>query len=222
MSAASLFAALRTNDTNYLRPLLQEDPALAQARNEEGLSAVLLAQYSRRHDALTALLAARPGLDIFEAAAVGNAERVRALLATDPSLAGAYAPDGFFPLGLAVFFGHPEAARVLLDAGADVNAVARNRMGVRAIHAAVADKSETVAAELVELLVARGADVNARQHGGFTPLHGAAQNGRAPVVDLLLAHGADPGITTEDGRTAADLAAAQGHTGIAERLRVPA
>ncbi len=58
-------------------------------------------------------LAAGRELDVFEASALGHAERLRELLDEDPSLANAWAGDGFQPLGLASFFGHVDG---LLDA----------------------------------------------------------------------------------------------------------
>ena len=48
------------------------------------------------------------------------------------------APDGFFALGLAAFFGHTETVTWLLDHGADVNQNASNAQRVTALHGAVA------------------------------------------------------------------------------------
>ena len=217
---SAIFDAIKANDTDRVRALLRDDVTLAGARDERGASAVLVARYAGRMEALAALLATGPVLDIFEASAVGDAERVRALLDADPSLAGAFAIDGFFPLGLAAFFGHVATVRLLLERGADVHAVARNPMRVQALHAAVADKPEALALEIATLLVDAGAVVDARQHGGFTPLHAAAQGGHARLLDLLLSRGADPALVTDDGRTPAHLAAEHGHAAIAERLTV--
>jgi len=60
-------------------------------------------------------------------------------------------------------------------------------------------------------LVEGGADVNARQRDGFTPLHEAAQNGDGELVEYLLARGADPAAKLDDGRAVADLARDHGH-----------
>jgi hypothetical protein len=214
-----IFEAIRADDADRVRRLLAENASLAAARDERNVSAVLLARYGGRTGALAALLESGPMLDIFEASAVGSTERVRALLDSDATQANAFAPDGFFPLGLAAFFGHPEIVRLLLERGADVHAVARNPMRVQALHAAVADKQEPLALEIAGVLLGAGADANARQQGGFTPLHAAAQNGHARLADLLLACGADADAATEDGRTAAQLAEEHGHAGVAARLR---
>lgn len=69
------------------------------------------------------------------------------------------------------------------------------------------------------MLLAAGADVDATQHGGFTPLHEAAQHGDAEMVELFLSAGADPTVTVEDGGSPADLAEKAGHHDVATRLR---
>jgi len=152
------------------------------------VSPLLAAVYRGDAATVAAILATGPELDIFEAAAVGDLARVRALVTADPALARAFAADGFHPLGLAAFFKHPDVVRFLIDAGADLNAPSRNRMKVAALHSAIAarDRESTLA------LIAAGADVNAEQEGGFTPLDAATQNGDREIVDALRAAGADP------------------------------
>jgi ankyrin repeat protein len=68
------------------------------------------------------------------------------------------------------------------------------------------------------LLLARGADPNVKQAGGWTPLHSAAHQGDVEAVDLLLAHGADPHLRSDDGRDAAAMAAEAKHAALAARL----
>src|SRR5206468_1547462 len=88
------------------------------------------------------LVRAGPELDVFEAAAYGRAERLRALL-DDRAFANAWSPDGFQPRGLAVFFGHPEAASLLIDNGADVDQPARHaQIKAAPIHSATAAADE--------------------------------------------------------------------------------
>jgi ankyrin repeat protein len=209
-----LFRAIEAGDAETVRELLDREPTLAAARNESGLSAVLAAIYRHHHEIVSALLAADPGLDVFDAAAVGDVDRLEDLLDADPAQSTAFAPDGFFPLALAAFFGQPAAVRVLLERGADVAVTARNPMRVQALHSAVAGCN----AEAVRILLEAGADPNVHQHGGWTPLQGAAAQGDDEVVDLLLAHGADPSATNDGGRDAASLASEHGHAALAERL----
>ncbi|HWL37931.1 MAG TPA: ankyrin repeat domain-containing protein [Frankiaceae bacterium] len=174
------------------------------------MSDLLQAVYRGDDAARDEILATRAPETAFEAAAVGDTERLGALLGD----VGAVAEDGFTALHLAAFFRHPEAVRLLLDRGAPVNAVASNPMRVQPLHSAAAGGDT----ECVRLLVEAGADVNARQEGGFVPLHASAQNGDEAAVEALLAGGADPSIATEDGRTAADFAREAGHEKIVSRL----
>ena len=69
------------------------------------------------------------------------------------------------------------------------------------------------------MLIAAGADVNATQRHGYTPLHAAAVCGDAELVELFLSAGADPSALRESGETPADTAAAAGHVDLEARLR---
>jgi uncharacterized protein len=136
------------------------------------------------------LLGADPELDVFEAAAVGRTERLGDLLDKDPSLANAWADDGFQPLGLASFFGHVDAARFLVERGAEVNSASRNDFKVMPLHSAVATGDPDVRYELAKLLLEHGADPNARQQDDFTPLMAADQHEDERLRALLVEHGA--------------------------------
>jgi uncharacterized protein len=138
-------------------------------------------------------LAVERDLDVFEAAALGRTERLRQLLDEDASGANAFGDDGFHPLGLACFFGHVDGARLLLERGANVNALSRNEhIQTAAIHASSASegKDETTRYELVKLALEHGADPNLQQGGGFRAIDAARQNGDERVERLLLDHGA--------------------------------
>jgi uncharacterized protein len=160
------------------------------------MSELLQALYAGDTARAEELRAADPELTVFEAAAVGDAGRLRDLLGSDPTLANAFGDDGFHPLGLACFFGHVDAARVLLEHGADVNALSRNEhIQTAAIHAAAASgdagQDEATRYELVKLVLDRGADPNLPQPGGFRAIDAARQNGDERVEQLLKERGAD-------------------------------
>ena len=155
------------------------------------MSELLQAIYRGDHARADELLAASPELDVFEAAAIGRTERLRELLDVDPSLANAWAGDGFQPLGLASFFGHVDAARLLVERGAEVNSASCNDFKVMPLHSAAATADANVRYELARLLLEHGADPNARQQDDFTPLMAADQHGDERLRALLVEHGAD-------------------------------
>jgi ankyrin repeat protein len=157
------------------------------------MSELLQAVYQGDQPRVEELLAADPELDVFEAAGVGRADRVRELLDQDPSLANAWAEDGFQPLGLASFFGHVEAARLLVERGAEVNSASRNEMKVMPLHSAAAADDPEARYELAKLLLEAGAEPNARQQDDFTPLMAADQSGDERLAQLLEEHGARRG-----------------------------
>jgi ankyrin repeat protein len=149
-----------------------------------------LLQALYRGDAETAIgIRAEREIDVLEAAALGEVDTLRALLDAEPDAVHSWSADGFTPLHYAAFFGHEPAARLLLERGADIEAVSRNKEfapEARPLHSAVAAGQRRLARFLIE----SGADVNARQHLGFTALMGATQNGDEELVALLRAHGA--------------------------------
>ncbi|MDQ2744372.1 MAG: ankyrin repeat domain-containing protein [Chloroflexota bacterium] len=214
--------ALKAGDASPVQAYLDDDPSLAGAQTESGLSALLVATYYGAPAVAKLLIERGAEVDVFAAAALGRLDDLRVLLASGPGapdpghprLIDTYSPDGWTPLHLAAHFGRLDAAALLLDAGAGVTAQSRNGMQNMPLHAALASRHRDVAA----LLLDRGAEVNARQHGGFTPLHAAAQNGDLPSSTLLLDRGADPNATTDDGRTPLWYAEKGGHTAVAGLL----
>ena len=185
---ATIFESIKAGDIEAVQAAVSDDPSLAAARDADGRSAVRAALYIHNQKLADVLLEAKPELDIFDAASVGDVDRLGELLDTDADLIGAYSEDGYTPLHFAAFFDQGKALRLLLDRGADVGAVSKNDMKVQPLHSAVAANSREVAAAL---LIA-GADPNAKQEGGFTPMMGAQQQEKeGDMVRLLQDHGAE-------------------------------
>ena len=209
-----LFDSIAAGDAAAVRRLLKQRPELAQARDERGVSALLRAHYRQNPELITALLQAKPELDVFDAAAVGDTQRLREMIHADSALVHSTSTDGWTPLHLACFFGRADAARLLLEAGADPSAVSENSMVNTPLHAAAAGHHLNVC----RLLLENGTDPNARQYGGYTALHSAALHGDRELLDLLLEHGADPSIADDEGEQPVDYARKGSHREIAELL----
>jgi len=212
----AVVAAIQAGDRALLARLLRDDPALAGLPTPDGLSPLRLALYRHQPALVEDLLAVLPpvALSVHDAAAAGVVDRLAALLQAEPGVANALAADGFPPLALAAYFGQRAAVELLLAYGATVTTAAANGSRVTALHAALAGPEP----EIARLLVAAGADVNARQQGGYTPLHSVAANGRLALAELLVAAGAEPGATNDAGQTPSDLARQAGHVDVAEAL----
>ena len=192
-----LIVAIKNNDVAQANALVNADSARIMAKAPNGVSLILLATYYGRKEIVATWLAHAPTLDLYEACAVGVIKRVKEIIAAHPERIDTFAPDGFFPLGLAAFFGHAAIAEYLLAHGADPNLAANNPQRVTALHAATASQSIAIA----KMLIARGGDVNAKQINSFTPLHNAAQNGQIEMIELLLANGANINAQSDDGKT---------------------
>jgi ankyrin repeat protein len=215
--ATELFAAIKKGDMRGVERLLERDRTLVDARDEAGLSPVLAALYHGQNDVAAAILRRRPTLSVFEAAAAGDATRVREIVGADRAQANAVSLDGYSPLGLAAFFKRREVVRYLLQAGADPRPASRQG-GFTPLHSAVATDAGESDVEIVGMLLESGADPNARSQSGSTPLHTVAFTGDRASLDLLMAHGADPAIRSADGKTARDLAVERGHDEVADAL----
>lgn len=171
------------------------------------------------------------------AARQGSLDAAKALVAGHASL-NLTDPDGSTALVLAILNGHFDTAALLAENGADPNIA--DSAGMAALYTAVdmntlgevygrpgrTFPNKFTALDLMKMLLAHGADPNARLKSptlyrahtpgegtlaeGTTPLMRAAKNGDAAAMRLLLDHGADPGLTQKNHTTALMIAAGLG------------
>jgi ankyrin repeat protein len=156
------------------------------------ISPILQALYRGERDEAEKLRLEQPELDVFDAAALGAVDRLRELLDADAGAARSWSPDGFTSLHYAVYFDGAEATRLLIERGADIEAPSSNTefaREARPLHSAVAAGNREAAIVLLEA----GADPNARQHEGFTPLMAAEQSGDLELAETLIRFGAVAG-----------------------------
>lgn len=208
---------IQNGATAEIAAAVERDPMLVQARDPHGVSALLWSVYAGQpvvRDYLLAQLVTHGVLlDVFEAASLGDVLRLEDILGADPAAAHSFAGDGWTPLHLAAAFGTPEAVDLLLQHGAQVDAVSKNPQRNQALHAALALGRNP---ETVRVLLSHGADPNATQVGGFTALFSAASAGRRDLAELLVEHGAHALVRNDMGKSAADFARERGHGELAE------
>lgn len=154
---------------------------------------------------------------------------IRAAYRGDIEAVKAFVEDGFPPnagneVGYTILMGAArssslEVARFILSHGGQ--AALADKRGYTALHWAVAQPTANPANELscVRMLIDAGADVNARNEDGITPLMNAAWFGCRESVKELLRLGADASLRDSKGRSALDLAVDRGHTEIRELLK---
>ncbi len=210
------FHAIQKGERESVSVYLDNEPELVNMLDpRSGLTPLMTALYYMEPEIAGLLIERGATVNLFEAAAAGKIDRLRDLLDEQHGGVNDFSPDGFQTLGLAAFFGQDAAAELLLARGAEVNTPSRNRMSVCPLHSAVAARRLRIASLLIE----HGADVNAVQSDGFTPLMGAAQNGQTEMIELLLARGARADVARANGQTALDLARESGHAAAVEWIQ---
>lgn len=196
-----------------IAPLLAAK-ADANSRDNQGRTALMAAASSGETAAIQALLDAKAdvnaedatgGTAITYAAAEGHAGAVGLL-----QQRGAKAGD--LELILSAGRCNTEIVRTFLGAGMPVDTPAA---GTTPLIVAAGGNC----ADAVDLLIARGANLNAKNGDGWTPLIKAASAGNAEIVEKLLAGGADMNVTDTNGRTAWMYAAMGNWLEIAEMFR---
>jgi uncharacterized protein len=209
-AAAELMAAIRADDVGRVAAVLDEVPSLVDGHGP-GMTPLMLATYMRRRDIAGLLIERGATLDVFLAAALDLPDRLAALLDEEPDTILAFSADGWTPLHLAAHFGNVASMGLLLDRHADVHARSRSREGNTPLHAAVAGRQFDTArllleygsdvnaadadgwtainiaahegvAELVELLLAAGADPTIPSDSGQTPQETAEREGNRHLL----------------------------------------
>ena len=109
-------------------------------------------------------MAAVPTIDIWTAAGQGNIEAIKQHVSAGTDLNAKEPAGGSTPLIIAALIGQTEAAKLLIEKGANINA-GNNEGSTALLIAAFFCRTETV-----KLLLSKGADMNAKNIRGETPL----------------------------------------------------
>ena len=131
--------------------------------------------------------------------------------------------DEFTPTQRAAAKGDLKALTMLLDYGADVNEAAAKLLGRTALQAAALLRPGPKKMAIVNLLLERGADINAdpaAEDCGVTALQAAAIAGDLMLAELFISHGADVNAWSPSGgcRTAIEGAAEHGRLDMVQLL----
>ncbi len=149
------------------------------------------------------------GQDAYElvnAAYKGDKEKVEALLASGVN-ANVTQLGGKTALINAALQSHIDIVQVLLEKGADADLADRQKTTplIAAVLSYANNQDESQIKKMIEMLIAKGANVNAQNIGGQTALMLAGHEGLLEVVKVLLAAGADCKIENAFGQKAKDL-----------------
>jgi ankyrin repeat protein len=206
----------------------------------DGTRPIHWAVYRFDYDVMDALIAKKAKVDVTnefgstplaEATKQGDARMVKTLLAAGSGTEGANA-DGQTALMIAIKNGDLPVFNLLIDAGAKVNAVEKVQDQTPLMWAAAAARN---APEMVKVLIAKGANVNARAkfndwagqitsepraqyhtYGGLTPLLYAARGGCYACVEALVSAGADVNLPNNEGMTPMMIALDNSQNGVAK------
>ena len=206
----------------------------------DGTRPIHWAVYRVDYDLMDALIAKKAKVDVTnefgstplaEATKQGDARMVKTLLAAGSGTEGANA-DGQTALMIAIKNGDLPIFNLLIDAGAKVNVVEKVQDQTPLMWAAAATRN---AAEMVKVLIAKGANVNARAkfndwpgqitsepraqyhtYGGLTPLLYAARGGCYACVEALVSAGADVNLPNNEGMTPMMIALDNSQNGVAK------
>ncbi|MBD3289308.1 ankyrin repeat domain-containing protein [candidate division KSB1 bacterium] len=140
--------------------------------------------------------AAIPQIDLHSAVVTDNFDVIRQHIAASTDLNVLEPSHASTPLITAAALGKTEAAKMLVDAGADLNY--QNADGSTALHTAAAFGRTDIA----KILIDAGADLDLQNNEGATALHAAAFLCRPEIVEALLEKGADKTIKNKTGQTA--------------------
>jgi quinoprotein dehydrogenase-associated probable ABC transporter substrate-binding protein len=138
-------------------------------------------------------------------------------------------PEGYRPLSMAIADSRYDAAKALIEHGADINA-ASGEDGLTPLIVAAAQTGPAEGARFVpgstrpidiaKMLVDGGANVNAQAKNGMTALMVAATHNSPPMIGLLMDAGADPDLKNSLGQTATDVAKINGNEEAGQAIKV--
>lgn len=178
---------------DYLHPLVDAETRRYADKNGQKEIEKAIKRKARKNNKLAEKLG--------DAAMYGNLAKVEQLIAKGAEV-NAITECGKTPMMLAAMYGHKSVIETLINAGADPNLGADEDLeeGDTALMYVITSFFASNQAEIIKLLINRGADINARNQQGKTALSLAV--GNADITKVLIEAGADVNIRDNEGNTA--------------------
>jgi len=190
----NIFAAAATGHTGKVSEFLKQDPKLVSAKESSGKTALHWAAFYGQKNVVELLLAQKADVNALDgdgftplhwAAEFDRSDVAEVLLDNKADFNIKVAKYGWTPLRLAVIHDHIATADVLMKGGSDPNV--KDDENIPLLHQAVLSGKK----DMVELLLARKANVNTKDADGETALAEAFEKGDQEIIGVLVKHGGE-------------------------------
>lgn len=218
--AEDIHQSAEEGDLAKVKTLIEENPALANAKNEDQETPLHRAVSGGHLDIVEFLIAAGADIDAQDnqkrtplhlACYDGRRDIVEELISHGANLEARFA-NGITPLFWTVPGGHTEVFELLVKKGADIDVKADN--GANLLHSVAMYGQK----DMAKILIEKGADVNRTSDDGTAPINYAAARGHKEVLELLIDKGADVNAGDDRGYTPLRISVLLGKNEIVETL----
>lgn len=218
--AMDVHQAAKEGDMAKLKTLVEENPELVNAKNENQETPLHSAVSAGHLDIVEFLIAAGADVDAVDnqkttplhlACYDGHRNIVEKLIFHGSNIE-ARSANGTTPLFWAVPGGHTEVFELLVNSGADIDVRVDNGSSLLHTTALYGQK------DMAKILIEKGVDVNRTSDDGTRPINYAAARGHKEVLELLIDKGADVNAGDNSGYTPLRISVLLGKSEVVKTL----